>query len=287
MRMRRRTRAPTLEAEAAEVGEGTRDRLRPVIRARAFARAAYRQPAGGGAAWNPGLCECWLPTGGTPIIIDTDGSGFHLTSAKDGVSFNFYGDGKPVQTAWTVRGSTNGWLALDRNGNGQIDNAQELFGNVTPQPFSIDPNGFRALAVFDAPENGGNGDGKIDEHDSVWPKLLVWIDSNHDGISQPEELHHLDELGISSIDLGYRLSQFTDQFGNRFRYRGRLNIEHAVEVDQTIYDVLLKQTLYPASSSSWSLDNALKSKANNAFLFLGISTSAARGSRLVECGVSR
>jgi hypothetical protein len=37
--------------------------------------------------------------------------------------FDFFGDSKPMLIAWTAPGSTNGWLALDRNGNGIIDRA--------------------------------------------------------------------------------------------------------------------------------------------------------------------
>ena len=190
--------------------------------------------------WNPQLCSCYgYPS---PIVIDTDGSGFHLTSAEDGVLFDFFGDGKPIQISWTAVGSSNGWLALDRNNNGVIDSARELFGDVTVQPQSNDPNGFLALAVFDAPENGGNDDGVIDSRDGIWPKLLVWIDSNHDGISQPEELHHLDDLGIHSIDLKYHMAPLTDQYGNKFRYRGKLNTDRGELVNRVIYDVILTTT---------------------------------------------
>ena len=191
----------------------------------------------GGYGWNPTVCSCYRY--GSPIVIDTDGSGFHLTSALSGVKFDIFGDGNLTQIAWTAKGSTNGWLALDRDGNGVIDSGKELFGNITPQPPSSNPNGFLALAVFDDPQNGGNGDGVIDSHDAVWSSLMVWIDANHDGISQPDELHHLDEFGIRSIGLMYRESRWIDQYGNEFRYRGWLDPTRKEELDHTIYDVFL------------------------------------------------
>jgi hypothetical protein len=167
-------------------------------------------------------CYC-IPNGVSPIIIDTTGHGFHLTSAEQGVRFDFFGTGKPLQLSWTDANSGNGFLALDRNGNGRIDNAKELFGNITEQPKSDDPNGYLALAEFDKPENGGNGDGIIDFHDAVYSKLLIWIDANHDGVSQPEELHSLPSLGVYSIGLKFTEEPRTDEYGNKFRYRGVLN----------------------------------------------------------------
>ncbi len=167
-------------------------------------------------------CTCDFAS---PVIVDTTGEGFHLTSAKDGVLFDVVGTGHPVQIAWTTATSHNAFLALDRNHDGKIDNGKELFGNFTRQPKSGDRNGFLALAEFDKPENGGNGDGIIDRRDAVYSHLLLWIDENHDGISQPNELHTLPELGVSSLALKYKESRRTDKFGNQFRYKAALNPE--------------------------------------------------------------
>jgi len=177
---------------------------------------------------------------GSPIVIDTTGQGFHFTSVSGGVHFDISGTGNPVQIAWTAIGSNNAFLALDRNNNGKIDSGKELFGNFTGQPPSKNPNGFLALAEFDKPENGGNEDGVIDENDSIFPHLVLWIDENHDGISQPHELHGLPELGIHSLSLRYISNPKKDQYGNWLRYKGVVNPEGQPvgdHVNRVMYDV--------------------------------------------------
>ncbi len=109
----------------------------------------------------------------TPILIDVDSSGLRLSSAAQGVPFLINGP-IAVMTPWPMLGSSNGWLALDRNGNGLIDSGSELFGGVTPQrepPPGQARNGFFALAEFDRLANGGNGDGTVSAEDAIWPRL--------------------------------------------------------------------------------------------------------------------
>jgi len=175
----------------------------------------------------------------SPIVIDVDHSGFSLTDASGGVVFNLVNDGVSIQISWTSRNSTNAFLALDRNGNGMIDSGAELFGNITPQPSSPNQNGFLALAEYDKAANGGNGNGRIDSGDAVFSQLRLWQDTNHDGISQPNELHTLPELGILAIDLDYKESKRTDQYGNKFRYRAKVYDLNGSHSGRWAWDVFL------------------------------------------------
>ncbi|MCR5482162.1 MAG: hypothetical protein K6F52_05140, partial [Clostridia bacterium] len=123
-----------------------------------------------------------------PLIIDFAGN---LTQF-DGSTMNFDidADGEDEKIRELKAGS--GYLALDANGNGEIDDGSELFGPSTD-------SGYGELSAFDEDNNGW-----IDENDSVFSKLKIWYRDEAGN-------RHLDAIvdkGIGAIYLGYAATQY-------------------------------------------------------------------------------
>jgi hypothetical protein len=191
-----------------------------------------------GGIWYEPTCTCI-----SPIVVDVLGNGFNLTSAQNGVLFDILNIGSPKQVAWTSADSDDAWLALDRNGNGRIDNGRELFGSSSPQPFLAEgeaKNGFRALAVYDKTANGGNNDNQIDARDAIFSGLKLWRDANHNGVSEQNELKTLGESGLGTIELEYKESKKQDEHGNWFRFRSKVKDAQGAQIGRWAWDVYLK-----------------------------------------------
>ncbi len=124
-----------------------------------------------------------------PLVINFDGNVADLTDQK--FFFDIDGDGDKDEISNLAEGS--GYLALDKNGDGTINDGKELFGPNSG-------NGFADLAAYD-----DDGNGWIDEADAVWKKLKIWC-RNEDGT---ESLYTLGEKGLGAICLQNASTDFS------------------------------------------------------------------------------
>lgn len=116
-----------------------------------------------------------------PLVINLDGNIADLSDQT--FFFDIDGDGELDEINQLRAGS--GYLALDKNGDGIINDGTELFGTQSG-------NGFADLAAYDT-----DGNGFIDEGDEIWDKLKIWtIDENGN-----QQLVSLSEKGIGAICL--------------------------------------------------------------------------------------
>jgi len=219
---------------------------------------------GGGGGNGSGICQLDPETGQqygdcpppSPIIIDIARDGYELTSVEEGVFFDLDKDGVAERIAWTKSGSDDAFLAMDRNGNGTIDNGSELFGTSTPsyndQPYPTALNGFVALIFAEGPSYGrSKADRVITREDTVFSRLLLWTDRNHNGLSEPDELRQVEAAGLLSLSTDYRESGRRDAHGNEFRLAApsSWNIEGRV-VTYPVYDVWLRSASSTATAAT-------------------------------------
>jgi hypothetical protein len=127
-----------------------------------------------------------------PLLIDMNGDGITLSRVGSATSvyIDANNDGFAENRGW-VRGG-DALLVRDTNGNGRVDGWGELFGNASE-------SGFAALRAFDS-----NADDRITAADAHFSRLHVWVDDNHNAISEAGELRTLSHAGITALSLATR-----------------------------------------------------------------------------------
>lgn len=116
-----------------------------------------------------------------PLVINLDTDMTTLSDQK----FEFDLDCDGVKDSISQLGGGSGFLALDKNGDGVINDGSELFGTGSG-------DGFADLSAYDE-----DGNGWIDENDSVFEKLLVWTKDENG----KDELYTLKEAGVGAMCL--------------------------------------------------------------------------------------
>lgn len=130
-----------------------------------------------------------------PLVINFNGTAAELTDLR--FSFDLDADGTADRIA--SLGSGSGYLALDRNGDGVVNNGSELFGPTTGE-------GFAELAAYD-----DDGNGWIDERDAVFSQLTVWTGAS---ATSAGILTGLARAGIGAIYLGNQSTPFALKDGD-------------------------------------------------------------------------
>ena len=136
-----------------------------------------------------------------PLVINV---GSDVTSISD-QTFYFDLDSDGQEEKISNLGEGSGFLALDKNGDGKINNGSELFGTKSG-------NGFKDLAMYDK-----DGNGWIDENDEIYEHLRVWL-RDEDG---KDRLLSLSEADVGAIYLGSAETEFT-QYNSSFVIAGML-----------------------------------------------------------------
>lgn len=172
--------------------------------------------------------------GNSPIIVPIEnGNHVKLSSVEQGVPFDINGDGVLEVVAWPEEPESVGFLAMDRDGNGLITSGKELFGDSTVEGA---PTGFHALITL--PSEPHHSSLKLGR-DAGFDSLLLWFDTNRDGVGQGDELRpaseYITEISLNAVMIGKK-----DQHGNEFKYQGWMRLAEKPEEKRPVYDVFLR-----------------------------------------------
>jgi hypothetical protein len=131
----------------------------------------------------------------SPLVLDLNGDGVQTADISESVVFDLVGTGTKQVTSWVDR--HDGFLAIDLNGDGQINSGTELLGSGTQLANGNKAaDGWQALTQHDT-----NMDGHINAADAVFSQLRVWVDANGDSVTDAGELRTMDDVGIVGINL--------------------------------------------------------------------------------------
>lgn len=123
-----------------------------------------------------------------PLVINFKGGAADLTQIK--FSFDIDADGTEDRISFVS--SDSGFLVLDKNGDGEVNDGTELFGAMTG-------DGFTELSVYDE-----DGNGWIDENDTIYDKLQIWVKNN----TGEDQLFAVGQKGVGAIFLGNLATSF-------------------------------------------------------------------------------
>ena len=188
---------------------------------------------------------------GDPLVIDLDGDGIETVGlGSSNAYFDIDGDQFAELTGW-LKGD-DGFLVLDGNGNGRIDDISEMFGNRFE-------GGYAELAQYDS-----NSDGKISAADLIWSELQIWQDYDRDGETDAGELKSLDALGIVSLSLAATALDATTTEGTRLLSYGSVTFDsgRVSTMFEAIFSSNDSVTKYAgeAGRAPWQSDTVLNAK---------------------------
>src|SRR5437868_3495886 len=202
----------------------------------------------------------WI-NGSDPLILDLDGDGIETLGLDDtNVHFDLDDDLFAQGTGW-LKGD-DGFLVLDANGNGRVDDISEMFGNRFT-------GGLAELATLDS-----NADGKISALDEGWSQLQVWRDLDSDGETDAGELFSLDSLGILEIGLTPTAINATDPHGSTLLSRAQVTFAGGLTrgIFEAAFQANDTDTIYRGESgaAAWQKDLSIESKGFGTVADLGI-----------------
>ncbi|MDP2025827.1 S8 family serine peptidase [Sulfuriferula sp.] len=170
-----------------------------------------------GAGWlNNTSQQSFLSTYVDPLVLDLNGDGVKLTDyTTNPVLFDIDNDGGTQEVAgWTS--AQDGIVVMDLNNNGKIDNISETFseyfngtagvGEAGTKPYV---DGFAALKSLDS-----NADNLFNSSDTAFANVKVWVDANHDAVTDAGELKTLAALSITQINLNAQTQSGLVRDGN-------------------------------------------------------------------------